>query len=219
LGEVNPRQDSGQALWRLYSSNKKKVILDAQWAWACVRQNGILTLGHSNDWGGFKVKGTEQQYALSHVERINLALTCFNSSSVSGGGPSVTPPIAALNLEGVPYAQIALTPPSTPQPQTFSHDVTPASSQESQNPFVLDHNSGSFLLPPDMNDPASTLLSQIFAPGTFPNLHSSWTADHHIDFGHDLSTNLEYVPPWDEHGRSFNASLNINVGVTSVFAP
>lgn len=132
----------------------------------------------------------------------------------------MTPPIAALNLEGgAPCVQFALTPPSTPQPQTFSHDVTPASSQESQNPFILDHNSGSFLLPPDMNDPASTLLSQIFAPGTFPNLHASWAADHHIDFGHDLSANLEYVPPWDDHGRSFNASININVGVTSMLPP
>lgn len=139
----------------------------------------------------------------------------FLPNRTSGEGPSVTPPIVALNPEG---ARHALTPPSTPQPQVFSQDVTPASSQESQNPFVLDHNSGSFLLPSDMNDPASTLLSQIFAPGTFSNIHGSWTADHNLDFGHghDFGANLEYAPLWDEHGRSFNADMNANVGVMSV---
>lgn len=59
MAQVDPKADSGQSLWRQYSSNKKKVILDARWAWACVHENKIS--GHNSNWGGFKLNGTEQQ--------------------------------------------------------------------------------------------------------------------------------------------------------------
>ncbi|KAF8315815.1 hypothetical protein DL93DRAFT_2096487 [Clavulina sp. PMI_390] len=196
---VAPSSPGGQAIWRVYASNKRKVILDSQWVWACVQQNSILSLGHSNDWGGWKVTGT--QYFLS-------------DPPING-----TPAIAALNIDeisrhGTPLrlasTSLAKTPPSTPQ--TVSVPPEGLAPQESRNPFLLNTTSTSFLLAPELNNQdTSSLFSQLLIPGTFPSLPESWVEDAEAAAASSLLSNdvlqNSSSAPWDEHGRSFNADL------------
>lgn len=136
---------------------------------------------------------------------------------------SATPPIAALTLNerdtrrASNLGRAAATPPSTPQtvPDLPGGGVA-SSSQESQNPFILDPTSGSFFLPPDIDDPASLMSfpSQMLLPGAFTGLSSSWAGSGSLDFGStgDIGGNQNgYVPSWDEQARSFNAGMFFNV--------
>lgn len=50
-------KESGQSLYRQYHNKKGKVVLDAQWVFACVQAGEMLTF--KRGWGGFKVTGEE----------------------------------------------------------------------------------------------------------------------------------------------------------------
>lgn len=54
---VDSKKESGQSLFRQYHSKKQKIVLDAQWALACVKAGELITF--RKDWAGFKVTGKE----------------------------------------------------------------------------------------------------------------------------------------------------------------
>ena len=55
---VGPHKESGQNLFRQYTSESGKIVLHSRWVHECIRAGSLQTF--QNNWAGCKVTGTEK---------------------------------------------------------------------------------------------------------------------------------------------------------------
>ncbi|KZT11070.1 uncharacterized protein LAESUDRAFT_672779 [Laetiporus sulphureus 93-53] len=108
---VNPHRESGQSLFRQYVGKKGKIVLDAKWAYECVKAGAVQT--YQDDWAGCKVTGKEQVLPASQNAETQAGPSSGDAgeNDIAQPMPPTLPPPPAVLQQQPPHVPPMLPPP------------------------------------------------------------------------------------------------------------